>query len=628
MNDLKSDLSHWVNVNAVIMGSQQNIELQLLLRDGSMTYPFLSIIDEEKNFCLIPVTRLIEVLISPTKAIFSFSEYKDIKLQFLFTETRNYELFLSQFRLTAQISRNTFDEFHDENLAFLEKIVPTDPLPIPYDILSDLFETKCCLSPIPYSKEVENVWKERTTLLNTSYFTETMPINLNICTWNVSSELPTPFAMNEIQKCAFGCPDISFFSFQEIDMSTKSVVTGASNKAGEWKDIIQRVLNSTDLEIVENVSLGGTFGLLALNKKNTQIRFVNSKAIRIGAHGLAANKSFILFNIVAGFANITLCACHLSAHEENVEERNQQLIKIQKSIPKNTDYLFICGDLNYRITLTYDECVPLAVNNELSKLLEKDQLTNMIMSMEELKDLKEGPITFKPTYKFDKNSDIYDTSQKRTPSYTDRVLIRTFPPRLTTGLVDSFCFETDCIHHFADERIKFKTPSYFSPVEPTPNYPTEPENIIYTCGTSKISDHKSVHSQWKLMIPGTNEDRKKEFEKLMDQKLDELISQEEPSGIATPSKVVLSVKQKQEILLENTSLAWVNWDAQSLSESISVNPKGGILIPGIPVKLEIEAKEYVEGQQFILFMCDRGTLCSLEVEVTKPTLFESLFKKK
>ncbi|KAF6771822.1 hypothetical protein AHF37_09297, partial [Paragonimus kellicotti] len=35
----------------------------------------------------------------------------------------------------------------------------------------------------------------------------------------------------------------------------------------------------------------------------------------------------------------------------------------------------------------------------------------------------EGRITFPPTYKFDLNSDTYDSSEKRrTPSYTDRIL--------------------------------------------------------------------------------------------------------------------------------------------------------------------------------------------------------------
>ncbi|NWW78864.1 INP5K phosphatase, partial [Climacteris rufus] len=40
-----------------------------------------------------------------------------------------------------------------------------------------------------------------------------------------------------------------------------------------------------------------------------------------------------------------------------------------------------------------------------------------------LKDFNEGPLEFKPTYKFDLYSDVYDTSEKkRKPAWTDRIL--------------------------------------------------------------------------------------------------------------------------------------------------------------------------------------------------------------
>ncbi|NWV33363.1 INP5K phosphatase, partial [Grantiella picta] len=40
-----------------------------------------------------------------------------------------------------------------------------------------------------------------------------------------------------------------------------------------------------------------------------------------------------------------------------------------------------------------------------------------------LKEFKEGPLQFKPTYKFDLYSEVYDTSEKkRKPAWTDRIL--------------------------------------------------------------------------------------------------------------------------------------------------------------------------------------------------------------
>ena len=86
------------------------------------------------------------------------------------------------------------------------------------------------------------------------------------------------------------------------------------------------------------------------------------------------------------------------------------------------------GDLNYRIDTMGRDTVVKAVNaNNLSKLLERDQL---LVSRRRnpgfrARAFKELPITFAPTYKYDVNSDRYDTSEKRrAPAWCDRILYR------------------------------------------------------------------------------------------------------------------------------------------------------------------------------------------------------------
>ncbi|CAF3893915.1 unnamed protein product [Rotaria sp. Silwood1] len=89
------------------------------------------------------------------------------------------------------------------------------------------------------------------------------------------------------------------------------------------------------------------------------------------------------------------------------------------------DIIFWCGDMNYRISQA-NEQVRKAIS-ELSTvpLQEKDQLRCEMKLERIFTGYYEPPVNFLPTYKFDINTDNYDTSEKfRTPSWTDRILYR------------------------------------------------------------------------------------------------------------------------------------------------------------------------------------------------------------
>ncbi|OXB70909.1 UNVERIFIED_CONTAM: hypothetical protein H355_008215 [Colinus virginianus] len=132
----------------------------------------------------------------------------------------------------------------------------------------------------------------------------------------------------------------------------------------------------------------------------------------------------------------TICFinCHLPAHMENTEQRLDDFEKIlemqfeEENIPSTLDHdvLFWFGDLNFRIADYGIHFVRESINNKRFNLLwEKDQL-NMAKKKEAfLQEFIEGPLQFKPTYKFDLHSDVYDTSEKkRKPAWTDRILWR------------------------------------------------------------------------------------------------------------------------------------------------------------------------------------------------------------
>jgi phosphatidylinositol-bisphosphatase len=91
------------------------------------------------------------------------------------------------------------------------------------------------------------------------------------------------------------------------------------------------------------------------------------------------------------------------------------------------DIVFWSGDLNYRI----DESIPTMRVMELSKkgmleeLIEHDQLNIERAAGRVFRDFEEGPLTFKPTYKYQPGTDDYDErpdKKVRAPAWCDRIL--------------------------------------------------------------------------------------------------------------------------------------------------------------------------------------------------------------
>jgi len=65
-------------------------------------------------------------------------------------------------------------------------------------------------------------------------------------------------------------------------------------------------------------------------------------------------------------------------------------------------------------------------------LLEEDQLSIAMHQNAAFSSYKEGPLTFRPTYRYDVGTDNYDTSEKqRIPAWTDRILYRGIPISLS-----------------------------------------------------------------------------------------------------------------------------------------------------------------------------------------------------
>lgn len=86
------------------------------------------------------------------------------------------------------------------------------------------------------------------------------------------------------------------------------------------------------------------------------------------------------------------------------------------------------GDLNYRInpaTIDATKAKALIEKEKYSIILEQDQLKEQMRLGHVFSGFTEGPIQFRPTYKYDPSTDNWDSSEKnRAPAWCDRILYK------------------------------------------------------------------------------------------------------------------------------------------------------------------------------------------------------------
>lgn len=100
------------------------------------------------------------------------------------------------------------------------------------------------------------------------------------------------------------------------------------------------------------------------------------------------------------------------------------------------DKVYWLGDLNFRINGTREVVDGMLENHLHDALLCNDELTMLMRFNKIFSGFAEGPLNFFPTYKFDQQSDDYDSShKKRVPAWTDRILFKSDP----TTQVLSYC---------------------------------------------------------------------------------------------------------------------------------------------------------------------------------------------
>ncbi|XP_030143939.3 inositol polyphosphate 5-phosphatase K isoform X4 [Taeniopygia guttata] len=270
----------------------------------------------------------------------------------------------------------------------------------------------------------------------------TKELRLHLVTWNVGTASPPPDVTSLLQLNSTGpAMDMYVIGLQEVNSKITNFLSDLAFD-DPWSIFFMTVLSPLGYIKLSSVRMQGLLLLIFVKHVHLPfIRDIHTDYTRTGLYGYWGNKGGVSVRMSLFGHTICFMNCHLPAHMENTEQRLDDFEKILEmqfegeDIPSPLDHelLFWFGDLNFRIADYGIHFVRESISNKRFNLLwEKDQL-NMAKNREEfLKDFKEGPLQFKPTYKFDLDSEVYDTREqkslfwfnekKRKPAWTDRIL--------------------------------------------------------------------------------------------------------------------------------------------------------------------------------------------------------------
>lgn len=275
-------------------------------------------------------------------------------------------------------------------------------------------------------------------------FSSEKPINMRVGTFNLNgrssgiSEDLSPWLCAH-SNLSTECPEIIAVGFQEIvELSPQQIMSTDPARRHTWEEAVKRTLNShaaakhSDQYVLlrSGQLVGAALMVFVKTSILTEIKNVEGSIKKTGLSGIAGNKGAVAIRFEYGSTSICFVTAHLAAGFANYEERNRDYKTIaqglhflkNRTIESHSTVIWL-GDFNYRIGLSDERCRALVRANDLSTLYENDQLNLQMVAGLAFPYFSESRITFPPTYKYDIQSDEYDSSEKsRIPAWTDRIL--------------------------------------------------------------------------------------------------------------------------------------------------------------------------------------------------------------
>lgn len=254
-------------------------------------------------------------------------------------------------------------------------------------------------------------------------------LRVHVVTWNMNSRLP--------QESFPGGLLMAWKKEKNRERCVYAVGLQEGTQVGLWLDLVKLELGSAFVLVGEGNIGGIHLAIFVTNDILQDFDFdIATDIVSCGIGNIYWNKGAVGFLVRIQSLKLLFVNSHLAAQQDKVKERNQDYRRITSelfkeknspgtvpSIENLADVIFWCGDLNYRIEGNRKSVDYLLRKRMMNVLLSNDQLLSERANKRAFVDYMEGGINFLPTYKFDNNTDKYDSSSKqRVPSWTDRVL--------------------------------------------------------------------------------------------------------------------------------------------------------------------------------------------------------------
>ncbi|XP_031728557.1 inositol polyphosphate 5-phosphatase K isoform X1 [Anarrhichthys ocellatus] len=255
-------------------------------------------------------------------------------------------------------------------------------------------------------------------------FIPTDAFRLHIVTWNVATAEPPEDVTTLLQLDVQPPGDLYVIGLQEVNATPVRFISDLLVEDA-WSHVFMDTLAPRGFVKVTSMRMQGLLLLVFAKQFHLPfIRNIQTTYTRTGFFGYWGNKGGVTVRFSFYGHMVCFLNCHLAAHVNYALQRVDEIEYILETqdfdisdTPNVRDHkvVFWFGDLNFRIADHGLHFLRSSINSgRLNLLWNKDQLTMMKKKEAFLQEFEEGPLNFKPTYKFDRNGETYDTSTPKT----------------------------------------------------------------------------------------------------------------------------------------------------------------------------------------------------------------------